>query len=103
MFLDTKDPNMTDIGACHTSLQPEMTGLSYRWLKTVLERGMTDNGDCTVLLGNECAQAMRKQLIQEVAMGPVRTGKWAGMNTTVPLECSGIGRTTTNRCKYCSS
>jgi hypothetical protein len=97
MFLDTKDSNTTDIGSCHQVMQSAVKNQGYLFSKAVLERAMSDNGDCTTMLGNECVQAIKKMISNEVANIPLRTGSCSGMNTTMPRECSGVDRTFSNR------
>jgi hypothetical protein len=93
IFLDTKDSNMTDIGTCHQTIQASFNRLGYSWTRAVLERSLKDSGDCTALLGKKCITALKKMYLDEAANWPLRAGKCAGMNNTMPRECSGVGPT----------
>jgi hypothetical protein len=91
MFLDTKDSNMTDIGTCHQTIKASNNPGSYSWTKAIMERSLKDNGDCSTLLGKECVTALKKMYLGEATNWPLRAGKCAGMNSTMPRECSGFG------------
>jgi hypothetical protein len=100
MFLDTGNSDMTKIGSCHQTLQAQIAGLSYSLSKSVLERSMNDNGDCTIMLGQECVDAMKKQATLEAARGPLRTGSCSDMNRIIPEQCSGVGPQLVTRRTY---
>jgi hypothetical protein len=89
MFLDTGNSNMTDIGACHHTLQPAINGIGYQWTKDVMQRSLEDKGDCSVLLGSKCIDALRTQFRDQASQWPLRTGTCRGMNNSMPLECAG--------------
>ncbi|KAH7413648.1 hypothetical protein DE146DRAFT_761934 [Phaeosphaeria sp. MPI-PUGE-AT-0046c] len=89
MFLNTGDSNMTDIGSCHQSIQPESRMLKFQWTREVMERSLQDNGDCGSLLGDKCVEALKIRAANEAAEWPLRTGSCAGMNSSMPPECSG--------------
>lgn len=89
MFLDTGNSNMTDIGACHHTIQPAINGIGYQWTKDVMQRSLDDNGDCSILLGSKCIDALRTQFRDQASQWPLRTGTCRGMNNSMPFECAG--------------
>lgn len=91
MFLDTGNSNMTHIGACHHTMQAAINGIGYEWTKDVMQKSLEDSGDCSVLLGQECIQALRTKFRDQASQWPLRTGDCRGMNTTMPQECNGSG------------
>lgn len=75
IFLDTGDSNMTDIGSCHQTIQPEAGDwrrLRFRWTREILERSLDDNGDCTSILSAECINALKKQAADQASQWPLR-------------------------------
>jgi hypothetical protein len=90
MFLDTKDSNLTGIGSCHQTLQAEIGVQGYTMSREVLDRSERDGGDCRILLGNDCVEALRKTSAEEVTEWSLKTGG-CGMSSEIPPECSGLG------------
>jgi hypothetical protein len=92
MLLDTGDSNITSIGSCHQTLQAEVASEGYYTMsKEVLERSERDEGDCRILLGDDCVNALRDQSREEAAEWSMRSARCADMETSLPQNCSGLG------------
>jgi hypothetical protein len=72
---------------CHQYIQAYDDRLGgFRWKKEVLERSLTDNGDCKTMLGNECVDALVRHYKRQ-ALDQLSVGGCDGTNYTAPPEC----------------
>ncbi|KAF2008371.1 hypothetical protein BU24DRAFT_98581 [Aaosphaeria arxii CBS 175.79] len=106
-FLDTADSNMTNIGLCSGGLRL-MDRNTWQLSKGVIERSLKDNGDCKIMLGEACTEALRQHYEREARMAymihgrclqceeepcsiePSATNAGTPWNDTVPYQCSGL-------------
>lgn len=66
----------------------------YFFSKEVLQRSLNDEGDCKVMLGAQCADALKLHFLRE-SIKYIRAGGCPGsadvaQNNTVPWECAGL-------------
>ncbi|KAL5377621.1 hypothetical protein DPSP01_009676 [Paraphaeosphaeria sporulosa] len=67
---------------------------TYYFSKEVLQRSLGDEGDCKVMLGEQCADALKLHFLRE-SVAYIRAGACPGdgkvkQNRTVPFECAGL-------------
>jgi hypothetical protein len=83
-------------GVCTEGLRVFDTN-KYFFSKEVLQRGLDDHGDCTIMLGEQCANALKVHFLRE-SVNYIRAGGCPGdgkveQNTTMPWECAGLAGT----------
>ncbi|KAF2826960.1 hypothetical protein CC86DRAFT_455552 [Ophiobolus disseminans] len=94
VLLDTADSNLTEMGACHQTIQAETMRGRFQMGRSILERGLSDSGDCTTMLGAECVEALKIWYKHQAAGTHVVTGSCANTNNTLPKECPLLKPTT---------
>lgn len=87
----TETSNAT--GVCTEGLHT-FANSTYFFSKEVLQRSLDDQGDCKVMLGEQCADALKLHFLRE-SVAYIRAGGCPGdgtvvQNRTVPWECAGL-------------
>jgi hypothetical protein len=90
VLLDTAGSNVTRMSTCHSFVQAHDPDHGYRWAKEVLERSLEDSGDCKIMLGDDCVNALVRHYRHEGYTNQSRSGDCSKANFTVPAECAGM-------------
>jgi hypothetical protein len=87
----TKPSDLADIGVCMDTTSSYYTQ-HYAFSKEVLERSLNDTEDCTTMLGNECANALKEHYARD-ARNSMMSGVCSAAtdwNKTVPYQCASL-------------
>lgn len=88
-WINTDNSNTTDIGLCIDRTSPSSLG-TYAFSKEVLERSQNDNGDCKIMLGEDCVAALSNQYAQYATRAMLKGSCPSNRNNTVPRECADL-------------
>ena len=89
-WINIGDSNTTNMGMCMLTTATHSLG-EYKFPKEVLERSVNDKGDCKIMLGEECVEALERHY-RAVAARSMTAGRCTGIdqNTTVPFQCASL-------------
>jgi hypothetical protein len=99
-----KDRLARTMGMCHNFITPQVMGRKWAWSKEVLERSLDDEGDCKIMLGEKCVNALERHYLKEGQRVYYDDEKRCMVtNNTIPDECEGMLQEAYSAGRFCNS
>lgn len=96
LILETSNLVPEDLAGCSEGLFTYSVG-KYSFRKEVLERSVNDTGDCKVMMGEACVNALKTKYSRTALQSIGRSSCTSiQIDSTIPAECAGLSVTNTS-------